>query len=179
MELKDLEAVGQRSPAEGHRGHLEVETHRVAEASYLEEGNLQEENREEGGCRENQSSVMYRMRADLHSTHPNDGIPGNGGGGNGGAPDINGIPPPIGGGIIDGAAGAYVCGAALNTAPLVFSECCDKEVPSDAPMSALCASSCCLSSASVKALFSILGRFAWGCVIVPGFKPSSISFRRL
>lgn len=104
-------------------------------------------------------------------------MPGTGGkGGNGicpgGTPGGIGIPGKKGGapGGIDGGMGgrdmgdgaggaAYACGGAPYTAPW-FSEADATDGASFAPISALWASSCALSSSSESGRFSVLGRFA-------------------
>lgn len=74
---------------------------------------------------------------------------------------------------------AYVCEGAANTAPEAASRIVGTADASEAPMRALWASSCALSSSSERGRFSILGRLDCGWVMEPGLRPSSISLRRL
>jgi hypothetical protein len=121
------------------------------------------------------------------------GIPGKGGKGAGGKPPGGGGPPGkkgggalggiiiAGGGIPGAGAGGaeYACGGAPYTPPVLESAVAGVEDESAPPMSALCASSCALSSSSVSGRFSVLGRLAGGWEMDPAERPSSISLRRL
>ena len=105
-------------------------------------------------------------------TYPG-GIPGNGMGGAPGNPGGGGIParkggPGIGGIPIGGMTGgeaagtggaAYACGGAPKTAPL-DSAAGGAADCSLAPIRALCASNCALSSSSDNGLLSTFGRLA-------------------